>query len=401
MHFQRVKVALVDHRQVVGGTQGQGQGAGVAMNALSDGTQALRSVVHGVHRRHDRQQTLGGANVGRGLVPSNMLFAGLQGHAQGGLAQTVDGDANDSAWKMALEPFAGRKKRSMRSSVTHGHSKPLRTSNHHIGTHGAWAFQHQQGHQVSRKDGPHFALGHVGHKSSQIFHLPVGVGVLDHASEDVARLHGPTHRLATHHHHVDVEVRRAGAQHTQRLGKHRLVHQESAFACLHLRTGACCEQHRHGLCGRRAFIEKRSVGHFHARQIHDHGLEIQKRFQTALRDFSLVRRVGSVPPRILEHIAANDTRHFRGVVAHPDVVPEHGVLTCQTVDVLQIFTLRQGLGHAQPLAQSDRPRDGAFDEVVERRRTKGTEHGGLVFFSRTQMTRGETSNLHDNQGIGR
>ena len=95
------------------------------MHALSDGTQALWSVVHSVHRRHDRQQTLGGADVRGGFVPADVLFTRLQGHAQSRLAQPVDGDSDDSAGEMALETFAGGKKRSMRSPVTHRHPKPL------------------------------------------------------------------------------------------------------------------------------------------------------------------------------------------------------------------------------------------------------------------------------------
>ena len=90
-----------------------------------------------------------------------------------------------------------------------------------------------------------------------------------------------------------------------------------------------------------------------------------KSASAALGNFSLVGRVGRVPSRVLQHIPANDTRHFGGIVAHADVVSEHRVLAGQTVDVLQILTFRQGLGHAQPLAQSDGPGNRTLDEVVE------------------------------------
>ena len=335
------------------------------MHALSDGTQALRSVVHSVHRRHNRQQTLGGADVRRGFVPANVLFPGLQSHAQGGLAQPVDGDSNDSAWEMALEAFAGGKKRGMRPPVTHRHPKPLRTSHHHISTHGAGAFQHQQCHQIGRENSPNFAFGHVGHKSRQVLHLTIGIGVLDHAPKDIACLHGTSHGFTTHDHHVNVEVRRARAENTECLRKHRFIHQEPRLASLHLGARAGCKQHRHGFRCRRALVEQRGVGHFHPGQVHDHGLEIEKRFQTALGNFSLIRRVSRVPPWILKHIATNDAWHFRGVVAHPNVVAEHRVLGGEAVDVLEVLAFRQRLRHAQTFAQPDGSGNGAFNEVVE------------------------------------
>ena len=160
-------------------------------------------------------------------------------------------------------------------------------------------------------------------------------------------------------------MRCARAENTECLRKHRFIHQEPRLASLHLGARAGCKQHRHGFRCRRALVEQRGVGHFHPGQVNDHGLEIEQRFQTALGNFRLIRRVSRVPPWILEHIATNDAWDFRGIVAHPDVVPEHGVLTRQTIDVFQIFAFRQGLGHTQPFTQSNGPGDGAFNKVVK------------------------------------
>ena len=60
-------------------------------------------MVDGVHRGHHREQTLGRADVGRRLVPANVLLPGLKRHAQGLLAEAVDRDADDASREVALE----------------------------------------------------------------------------------------------------------------------------------------------------------------------------------------------------------------------------------------------------------------------------------------------------------
>ena len=367
------------------------------MHPLCNGAQALRTVIHCVHGRHHSEQALGRANVGGRLVAANVLLAGLKGHAQGGLAQAVFGDTDDSAWEVALQAFTRRKKGGVRSTVAHGNPKPLGAAHHHVGAHGTGAFQNQQGHQIGGKHSADLALRHASHKPGQVLHLAIGIGVLDQTSKDIVGFHRAAHLLTGHHGQVDVEMRGAGAQDTQRLRIDRLVDQESILARLHLGTGSRRKEHRHGLCCSRAFVEQGCVGHFHAREVHDHGLEVEQRFKAALGDFRLIRRVSRVPSRVFKDVATNHAGHFGGIIAHADVVAEDGVLGREAVDVLKVLAFRQGFRHTQTFAQPDGSGNGAFDEVVKGGCAEGAEHGILVFHAGTQMAGNKTSNLHENQ----
>ena len=62
------------------------------------------------------------------------------------------------------------------------------------------------------------------------------------------------------------------------------------------------ERHRLGRGGR--FVEERRVRDVERGEVGHHGLEIEQRFEAALRDLGLVGRVGGVP-----------TRDFRGCCA--------------------------------------------------------------------------------------
>ena len=56
------------------------------------------------------------------------------------------------------------------------------------------------------------------------------------------------------------------------------------------------------------FVKQGSVGQWQTCDFCDHGLKIEKGFESTLADFRLVRRIGGVPRWILEHIAL----HHRG-----------------------------------------------------------------------------------------
>jgi hypothetical protein len=83
---------------------------------------------------------------------------------------------------------------------------------------------------------------------------------------------------------------------------------------------------RHGLGGGGGFVQHGRVGHGHARQVADHGLEVDQRFHAALRDLGLVGRVGGVPGGVLQDVAQDDARRVRAVVALADEALEHLVL---------------------------------------------------------------------------
>ena len=75
---------------------------------------------------------------------------------------------------------------------------------------------------------------------------------------------------------------------------------------------------RHRFSGGRGFIQQRRVRDIKRGQVHDHLLEIEQRFEPALCDFCLIRRVSGVPARIFENVSLNDGRRNAIGVAGSD-----------------------------------------------------------------------------------
>src|SRR5260370_9556592 len=86
------------------------------------------------------------------------------------------------------------------------------------------------------------------------------------------------------------------------------------------------KRHRFSCGGR--FVQHRCIGNVERRQVDDHLLEIQQRFESSLRDFRLIRRISGVPPGILQDVSLNDGRCDAVVVASPDERARDFVLLC-------------------------------------------------------------------------
>ena len=76
--------------------------------------------------------------------------------------------------------------------------------------------------------------------------------------------------------------------------------------------------HRHRLGGGGGFVEQRGVGDVERGEVGDHRLEIQQRFEPALGNFGLIRRVLRVPAGIFQHVALDDRRRDAIVIALAD-----------------------------------------------------------------------------------
>ena len=98
MDRHRVEEAL-GHHLIAEALHRGGEDLRHAMGALGHFPDALGPVVDGEHRGDDGQQHLCGANVARGLLAANVLFARLQGQAICGAAVRVHRDANKSTWE--------------------------------------------------------------------------------------------------------------------------------------------------------------------------------------------------------------------------------------------------------------------------------------------------------------
>eukprot|EP00961_Rhodomonas_salina_P018620 250649-Rhodomonas_salina.2 len=116
----------------------------------------------------------------------------------------------------------------------------------------------------------------------------------------------------------------------------------------------------------------------HASEVGDHGLVVDKRLHAALRDLSLVRRVGSVPARVLDDVAEDGRRGDGVVVAHADVRLHLGVLLNHAVQAIQRLHLRERLANLEWRAVADRGRDRLVHELVNILDPKDLAHVSLL-----------------------
>ncbi len=344
----------VEQRGVVdldaGRAQLLAQRVGLAAHPLGDAAQAGGPVVDGVHRRGDREQHLGGADVAGRLVATDVLLPGLQGEPVGRAALGVLADPDEPPREVPLQTRAHRHESGVRAAVEQRHAEALGRADHDVGAHLAGRLEQGQGEQVGRHDrGGTPLVGGIDHRSG-VTHGAVGAGVLDE--------HG-VHRLLPQPRpgvaHVDLDAQRLGpgADHLDGLRQHALVDDEPARG---LAVRALAQRHRLG--GRGALVEQRRVGRGQTGQVPDHGLEVQQRLEPALRDLRLVRRVGGVPARVLEHVAPDHRRGDRAVVALPDHRLERAVLGRQVTQLPCRLPLGRGRGQRQLGGLGDAARNG-------------------------------------------
>jgi hypothetical protein len=91
-------------------------------------------------------------------------------------------------------------------------------------------------------------------------------------------------------------------------------------------------RHRHRFGGGGGFVEHRGIGEVEAGEFTGHCLEIQKRFEAALGNLGLIRRVLRIPAGIFEHAALDDRRCDGVVIAHADKRAENLVLAGDAAD---------------------------------------------------------------------
>ena len=289
------------------------------MHRARDLRQPLRPVIDRVHRRDHRQQHLRGADVRSRLLAADMLLAGLQRQPIGRLPARIDRQPDDAAGQRALQRIAHRHIGGVRPAISHRHAKALRRTDRDIGAEFARRGQQRQRQQIGGDDRQRALCRatpqSAGRRSRTAPDVPgycssapntsavfeIGEGIADHQT--------PAQRLG------------AGAQHRQRLRMHLAVDEER-FG-LELRR-ALRQRHRFGRSG--GLVEQRRVGDVEPGEVADHGLEIEQRFQPALADLRLIRRVGGVPRRIFQDVALDHRRQDGAGIALADQRGEHLVL---------------------------------------------------------------------------
>ena len=107
-------------------------------------------VVDRVHRGHDREQHLRGADVARGLVAADVLLAGLERQAVGRPALGVLRDADEPPGQVPLVLVLRGEEGGVRPAVAHRHAEALGRAERHVRPELPRRAQEGQGEEVGR-----------------------------------------------------------------------------------------------------------------------------------------------------------------------------------------------------------------------------------------------------------
>jgi hypothetical protein len=102
------------------------------VDATGDAGQAVGTVVDGVHRGDDRQQHLGGADVGGGLLAADVLLPGLQREPVGLAAVGIPADPDQPAGQLPGVGLAGGQEGRVGPAGEQRHAEPLGGADHHV-----------------------------------------------------------------------------------------------------------------------------------------------------------------------------------------------------------------------------------------------------------------------------
>ena len=342
----------------------------MAVGGLGDCLQAVRAVVDGVEGGDDGQQRLRGADVGRGLLAADVLLAGLQRQAVGRDAGVVLGDTHEAAGHGALEALLDGHVGGVRAAEEQRDAEALGGADGDVRALLARGRDQGQGQQV-RGDGDEGAafLG-VGDHGGVVEHAAGDAGLLqDDAVDDaVGQSLGQVGDL-------DLEAEGFGAALDDRDGLRQAVGVEDGLAVVGLFVLVGAAHHQHGLGDGGGFVEQGGVGDRQADEVLDHGLEVQQRLEPALGDFRLVGRVGGVPGRGLEDVAADDRRGEGVVVALADHLDGGLVLGGQLAQFGKDLDLAEGFAERQRGVLADVLRNGGVHQGVDGVVADSLQHG--------------------------
>ncbi|MNG98837.1 hypothetical protein D3C79_579930 [compost metagenome] len=305
-----------------------------------------------------------------------MLLAGLQGHAQRGVATGIARHADDAPRHGSLVVIAAGEIGRVGAAIAHRYAKALGRAQHHIGTQLPRRCQHHQAEQVGGYAGQGMLAVQMVDLRAQVAHLAVGIRVLQQ---------GPENRVfAKVIHRVDdqleAEALGTGLEYRQGLRVTVLVGEEGiALVARHpLGQG-------HGLGGGGGFVEQRGIGQGQPGEVDDHLLEVQQRLQPALGNLGLIRRVGGVPARVFQHVAQDDRGGDGAVVAHADQAGPDLVLPGVTGELGQGGLFVQCRRQVEGAIEADVWWYGLLDQLTAAGDTQRIEHGLLLRGIRAQV----------------
>ena len=397
---------VVDDEPTLG--QGCGQGRGEPVHPRRDLDEAFRPVVHAIHAGDVGQQHLGGADVGRRLFPTDVLLPGLQDEPQRHPAFGVLGDTHHPSWELPLVLVAGGYEGGVGAAEHHRNPEPLRRADHDVGAHLARRGEQGESEQVGGDCDQRPSVVEAGDQLGVVANRTSGSRVLQQHAE------GPLRQvvLGVGDNHLEPERPGTGIHHIDRLWVGRRIDDEhhaslptataslpTATASLPTATASVPTataraavdplQHRHRLGGGGALVEQGGVGDVHAGEVRHHRLEVEQRLEPTLGDLGLVGRVGGVPARVLQQIAADHRRQDGAVVAHPDQRGEHLVLVGEPAQLVQRLGLGERAWQVVALLAADDLGDGPVDELLHGSHPDDIEHVGKVRWGGSEVAVGE------------
>ncbi len=361
-------VKVIGHGQRVSSLGGSsGKAGSQLMGGKSHLLQALGALVHGVEGAEQSGEHLGSADVGGSLLAADMLLAGLESQTVGRLAVLIHGETDVAAGQLALQRIGAGHVRSGGTAVAHGDAETLGGAHAHISTEGTGVLQHGKGQQVCRHHAEHLGSVALGKEFAVILYGTGVVRVLhEHAGQ--GRDGGGVEALPITHDEINARGLAAGADNIDRLREAGIGHKESIALAL----GINAEMHSLGSGG--AFVQHGSISHGQTGEASNHGLVVHEHLQTALGDFRLVGSVGSVPTRILVHIALNHSGHVGTVVALADKAVHGLVGGKHLAQGIQSLLLCHGSGQVERGLQADICRHDGIGHFIQAAEADYVEH---------------------------
>ena len=280
---------------------------------------------------------------------------------------------------MALEFIPRREVRGVWTTVAERHAKALSVADDDVSAPFARRCQQHQTQNVRRDRDQRIGGVKLLDCLGVVDHGAIGRRILHQRAEHV-RLDSEV-RVAGDP-HFDPAHAGAGLHHVDRLRMALGCHEEDFLSGFPLERVA----HRHRFGGGGCFVEQRRVGDLQPGEVDHHRLEIEQRFEPALCDLRLIRRVRGVPARILEDVSLNHRRRHAIGVAHADERAEDLVLRRQRPEVGENFELGQPLREIEALAPANPPRDCCLYQLIERREAERFQHLGDVFLVGSYMS---------------
>lgn len=371
LYLQSIEIVLRD-QSVAHSFQSVGHRTRMRVNVLRDAAKSLGTVIYGIESDHRSHKRRGGAYIGSSPFAFYVLFAHLERHAQSLVAQTVHRHSDDTAGHIALEGLARCHITCARASESHRSTHSLRSAHRNVGAPLCGGFEHCQRHQISHRSNERSAAVRLFDERSIIAHVAVCRRILHNRAELLA---GKFIGCVIVAHYLYAERFAAGDEHVERLGKYILVHEKHVATLFNGIAAAQREHHQHrlGSCG--SLVQKRAVAYLHAGERNHGGLEVQKRFQTALRYFGLIGRIGGIPCWVFEHVTADYRRHGRRVIPHSDERTQDAVLGGKGADMLGEPVLGHTLGgQSYRFAKTDRGGNHLRDEFLDALHTYRIQH---------------------------